>query len=51
MAQSGWTRDGRPVNAATILSSDWEALTQAVQLGDFLIPCCKALAVLKTSIN
>ncbi|MDR3413328.1 MAG: competence protein CoiA family protein [Formivibrio sp.] len=51
MTQSAWTRDGRPVDAATIPSSDWEALKQAAQLGDFVMPCCKAPAVLKTSIN
>lgn len=51
MTQSAWTRDGRPVDAATFPSSDWEALKQQAQLGDFLMPCCRAPAVLKTSIN
>ncbi|STQ89997.1 competence protein CoiA [Iodobacter fluviatilis] len=51
MTQSAWTRDGLPVNAATYLSVDWEILKQAAQLGDFVMPCCKAPAVLKTSIN
>ena len=40
-----------PVDATSILSSDWEALKQAAQLGDFVMPCCGASAVLKTSIN
>lgn len=51
MTQSAWTRNGQPVNVATISSSDWEALKKVAQLGDFLMPCCKAPAVLKTSIN
>lgn len=51
MTQSAWTRDGRPVDAAAISSAEWEALKQSAQLGDFMMPCCKAPAVLKTSIN
>jgi competence protein CoiA len=51
MTQSAWTRDGSPVDAAAIPSRDWETLKQAAQLGDFVMPCCKAPAVLKTSIN
>jgi competence protein CoiA len=51
MTQSAWTRDGRPVDAAAIPSTEWEALKQIAQLGDFMMPCCKAPAVLKTSIN
>ncbi|MCY0852555.1 competence protein CoiA [Cupriavidus sp. D39] len=51
MTQSAWTRDGRPVDVATIPSAEWEALKRAAQLGDFVMPCCKAPAVLKTSIN
>lgn len=51
MTQSAWTHDGRPVDAAAFPSRDWEALKQAAQLGDFVMPCCKAPAVPKTSIN
>lgn len=51
MTQSAWTRDGRPVDAATISISEWEALKQHAQPGDFVMPCCLAPAVLKTSIN
>lgn len=51
MSQSAWTRDRRPVDAAAIPSRDWEALKQVSQLGDFVMPCCEAPAVLKTSIN
>lgn len=51
MTQSALTRDGIPVSAATIPSAHWETLKQQVQLGDFLMPCCLAPAVLKTSIN
>lgn len=51
MTQCAWTRDGRPVDATTIPSVEWEELKLAAQLGDFVMPCCKAPAVLKTSIN
>lgn len=51
MTQTAWTRDGRPVDAAIIPSVEWEALKQAARLGDFVLPCCEAPAVLKTSIN
>jgi hypothetical protein len=51
VTQSAWTRDGRPVDAATISTSEWETLKQHAQLGDFVMPCCRAPAVLKTSIN
>jgi competence protein CoiA len=51
MTQTAWTRDGRPVDASSYSNSDWEALKQTAQLGDFVMPCCKAAAVLKTSIN
>lgn len=51
MTQAAWTRDGRPVNAASFTSTQWEALKQSTQLGDFVMPCCTAPAVLKTSIN
>jgi competence protein CoiA len=51
MTQSAWTRDGRPLDAATFASGDWEMLKQAAQVGDFVMPCCRAPAVLKTSIN
>lgn len=51
MTQAAWTHDGRPVDAASIPGAEWEALKQTAQLGDFVMPCCKAPAVLKTSIN
>ncbi|WP_321873452.1 competence protein CoiA [Burkholderia ubonensis] len=51
MTQSAWTRDGRPVDAATFSCPEWDLLKQSAQLGDFMMPCCKAPAVLKTSIN
>lgn len=51
MTQSAWARNGVPVDAATISITDWEALKQEAQLGDFVMPCCKSPAVLKTSIN
>jgi hypothetical protein len=51
MSHSAWTRNGQPVNADAIPIQDWEALKLIAQLGDYLMPCCKAPAVLKTSIN
>lgn len=51
MTQSAWTFDGQRVDAATIPIAEWEALKRGSQLGDFLMPCCEAPAVLKTSIN
>jgi len=51
MTQSAWTHDGRPVDAASFPSAEWEALKLATRLGEFVMPCCKAPAVLKTSIN
>jgi competence protein CoiA len=51
MTQSAWTRDGLPVDAADIPNETWEALKSHSKPGDFLLPCCKAHAVLKTSIN
>lgn len=51
MTQSAWTRDGSPVDAGVIPNIQWEALKKSAQLGDFVMPCCKAPAILKTSIN
>jgi hypothetical protein len=51
MTQYVWTREGLPVDASAIPIKDWEALKLASQLGDFVMPCCEAPAVLKTSIN
>lgn len=51
MTQVAWTRDGRPVDADIFSSNEWEALKKVAQLGDFIMPCCKAPAVLKTSVN
>ncbi|WP_201081019.1 competence protein CoiA family protein [Paraburkholderia domus] len=39
------------MNAATLEIGDWDTLKQVAQVGDFLMPCCRAPAVLKTSIN
>lgn len=49
--QSAWTRQGKPVNATDFSAIKWEELRQAAQPGDFFMPCCKASAALKTSIN
>lgn len=51
MTQYAWTRAGKPVDSMTIPAGQWEALKQSTKLGDFVMPCCEAPAVLKTSIN
>lgn len=51
VTQAAWFRDGQPIDAATIPIEKWEKLKQTYQLGDFLMPCCSAHAVPKTSIN
>lgn len=51
MTQYVWTRTGKPVDSTTIPAGQWEALKQSAKLGDFVMPCCEATAVLKTSIN
>ena len=51
MTQAAWTKDGRPVDASTFSGEAWEALKAGATLGDFVMPCCQAPAVLKTSIN
>lgn len=51
MTQAAWTRHGQPVDANDFTGPDWESLKLSTQLGDFVLPCCKAPAVLKTSIN
>lgn len=51
MTQLAITHDGRPVDAGNFRASEWEALKEQSRVGDYLMPCCKAPAVLKTSIN
>src|SRR4051812_41373492 len=51
MTQSAWTREGAPVDAGMIPADAWEALKRTYTMGDFQMPCCKAAAVPKTSIN
>jgi competence protein CoiA len=51
MTHVAWSRTGEPVDASSLSSADWEALKSSSALGDFLMPCCRAPAVLKTSIN
>ena len=51
MTQSAWTRNGQPVDAGVISTTAWELMKQTTKLGDFVLPCCSAPAVLKTSIN
>ncbi|WP_342051329.1 MULTISPECIES: competence protein CoiA [unclassified Cupriavidus] len=51
MTQKVRTRDGRPVDATSFAEAEWEELKRVSQLGDFVMFCCGAPAVPKTSIN
>ena len=51
LSQSARTQDGSAIDAATIGRAEWESLKQSSMLGQYLMPCCDAPAVLKTSIN
>ena len=51
MTDEARTRDGRPVCVGDYHPAEWEALKLTSQLGDFVMSCCQAPAVLKTSIN
>lgn len=51
MSQLALTNQGAPVDASTYSPDDWELLKSRSLLGDFVMPCCKAPAVLKTSPN
>ncbi|MFP3637757.1 competence protein CoiA [Paraburkholderia sp. SIMBA_054] len=45
------TREGTYLDADQVPQSSWEALKAASVMGDFLMPCCRAPAILKTSLN
>lgn len=51
MTHYAWTRARQPANATDYASSNWDALKQESQLGDFILSCCEAPAVLKRSIR
>lgn len=51
MTDEARTRDGVPVHVADYGPAQWEALKLSSRLGDFVMTCCQAPAVLKTSIN
>lgn len=51
MTQIALTSDGRPVNAAAFAGAAWEELKRSAKLGEYVMACCAAPAVLKTSIN
>lgn len=51
MTQFARTRDGRAVDATAIPGPEWDLLQRTALPGDFVMPCCSAPAVLKTSIN
>ncbi|MFK4705852.1 competence protein CoiA [Roseateles asaccharophilus] len=43
--------NGQAVDAMLFTSAEWETLKLSSDLGDFVMPCCKSAAALKTSIN
>lgn len=51
MTDNAKSREGRPVHVGDYRQDEWESLKAASQLGDFVMGCCGAPAVLKTSIN
>lgn len=51
MTQAVWTQDGAPVSAADFAQVEWDRMKATLPLGAFVLPCCRAPAVLKTSIN
>lgn len=50
MPPSARTRHGEPVWAGQFSATEWEALKLSSTFGDFVMPCCPAPAVLKTSL-
>lgn len=51
MTQSAYTRGGKAVDASAFSTEEWDAIKAGAILGDFVMPCCKAPAVPKTSIK
>lgn len=51
MPSNATARDGTPVDASLIRPDHWHELKATYQTGDFLMDCCKAPAVLKTSVR
>lgn len=51
MSQTAWTAEGTPIDAFSIPRAEWEALKLSSTMGAYVMPCCKAPAVLKTSVN
>ncbi|WP_088743147.1 competence protein CoiA [Cobetia sp. QF-1] len=51
MTQVARTHSGKLIYASSIAIADWEVLKLTVNSDDFIMPCCDAPAILKTSIN
>ncbi len=51
MTQAAWTQGGQPVDASDFHEIEWNRMKETLPLGAFMLPCCRAPAVLKTSIN
>lgn len=51
MSQYALAEDGQEVDAESFQADAWEGLKASYKLGSYVMPCCKAPAVLKTSIN
>lgn len=51
MSQYAFDADGNAIDACQFSELAWERLKTSGKLGDFVMPCCKSPAVLKTSMN
>ncbi|OWQ46628.1 hypothetical protein CDL60_14300 [Roseateles noduli] len=51
MTHAVWTSGGTPVDATHFSREEWDSMKAAWHPGAYVLPCCKAPAVLKTSIN
>lgn len=51
VTHAAWTQGGLPVDAADFPEIEWTRMKETLPLGAFVLPCCRAPAVLKTSIN
>ncbi len=51
MTQAIRTQDGASVDPADFTEVEWNRMKETLPLGAFVLSCCRAPAVLKTSIN
>lgn len=51
MSQYALAEDGQEINAESYKDKEWEHLKATYRIGSYVMPCCNAPAVLKTSIR